>query len=86
MQRYHWLDSLSLQVTLRDDADEHNLRTSAYEAVNSWIMHSAKDTLPIVGKLVPILIDRLEKTFSMQVRRSCVPCSPLICAILLRRS
>jgi importin subunit beta-1 len=56
-----------MMTTEREDADESNLRTSAYEAINVLIHNGAKDTHQIVLQAVPVFIDRLEKTFSMQV-------------------
>jgi len=56
-----------MKVTERDDVDEHNLRASAYEAINVLIQTCAKDSLPIVAQALPIFIDRFEKTFQMQI-------------------
>lgn len=56
-----------LQTTEREDADEHNLRNSAYEAINFLITHSAKDQLPLMFQLMPVFMQRLEATFTMQI-------------------
>lgn len=56
-----------LQVTEREDADESNLRCSAYEAVNVLIQCGAQDTLNAALESTPLFLDRLEKTFSMQI-------------------
>jgi len=54
-------------TTERDDADESNLRCSAYEAINVLIQSGAKDTQQIIVAAVPIFVDRLEQTFNMQI-------------------
>lgn len=51
----------------RDDSDENNLRTSAYEAINVMIQAGAKDTNQAIFVVTPLFMERLEKTFSMQV-------------------
>lgn len=56
-----------VRVTERDDLDENNLRASAYEAINVLVQNGAKDTLPTVAAVVPIFIDKLEKTFQLQI-------------------
>lgn len=56
-----------LQVTEREDIDEGKLRASAYEAMNVIVQCGAADTLPIVGQIVPIFIQKLEATFAMQI-------------------
>lgn len=55
-----------LKSTERDDADESFLRSSAYEALNLFIQNSAKDCNKTIGQLLPVLLDRLERTFTAQ--------------------
>jgi len=55
-----------VQVSQRGDADEGNLRTSAYEAINSLISSSAKDTIPFIVRALPVFMDQLSKTFSLR--------------------
>ncbi|KAF8473434.1 armadillo-type protein [Kalaharituber pfeilii] len=54
-----------LQATERPDAD-NALRTAAYEVLNSFVMNVGQDQLPTIGQLSSVIIDRLEKTLSMQ--------------------
>mmetsp|Transcript_1337 Transcript_1337/g.1780 ORF Transcript_1337/g.1780 Transcript_1337/m.1780 type:complete len:860 (+) Transcript_1337:100-2679(+) len=56
-----------LQVTERSDWSEHNLRVGAYEAVNTMIRHAAVDVRPIVVQILPVILERLQNTFTMQV-------------------
>ena len=56
-----------LQVTERPDWDEANLRPSAYEAINMLIQHAAADMAPILEQLLPVIMDRLAKSFAMSV-------------------
>jgi importin subunit beta-1 len=56
-----------LRVTERSDADENNLRCSAYEAINVLIQNAANDTHPIILSVLPIFIESLHKTFAMQI-------------------
>jgi importin subunit beta-1 len=76
-----------LLTTEREDADENNLRVSAYEAMNVLIQNSAKDTQHIVLKVLPVFIDRLAKTFTMQVvssddREEITELQSLLCGVL----
>eukprot|EP01118_Nematostelium_gracile_P005236 TRINITY_DN1640_c0_g1_i1.p1 TRINITY_DN1640_c0_g1~~TRINITY_DN1640_c0_g1_i1.p1 ORF type:complete len:873 (-),score=271.61 TRINITY_DN1640_c0_g1_i1:208-2763(-) len=56
-----------LKVTERADADENNLRCSAYEAINVLIQNAAQDTHPVILAVLPHFIETLHKTFSMQI-------------------
>lgn len=42
-------------------------RTSAYEAINVLIQSGAQDTHQLIMAATPVFIERLEKTFTMQV-------------------
>jgi len=56
-----------LQCTDRPDASEAHLRTSSYEALNTLLMNGAADTIPHTKLILPMIIDRLGKTFAMQI-------------------
>eukprot|EP00967_Tisochrysis_lutea_P053819 scaffold67089_cov34-Tisochrysis_lutea.AAC.7 len=56
-----------LQCTERPDANDHNLRTSAYEALNTTLTNAAEDTLPHIEQLLPVIASRLEASFSIQI-------------------
>jgi importin subunit beta-1 len=56
-----------LECTDRGDADENNLRTSAYEALNMTLTNAAMDTLPHIEQLLPVIASRLQASFSMQI-------------------
>ena len=56
-----------LACTERPDAAEGNLRTSAYEALNTVLTNSAEDTAGSVLQLLPVILQRLEATFAMQL-------------------
>eukprot|EP01114_Cavostelium_apophysatum_P022766 TRINITY_DN834_c0_g1_i1.p1 TRINITY_DN834_c0_g1~~TRINITY_DN834_c0_g1_i1.p1 ORF type:complete len:849 (-),score=280.63 TRINITY_DN834_c0_g1_i1:274-2820(-) len=56
-----------LQITERDDADEANLRSAAYEAINTIITAGADDTKSTVLQMTPLIIQKLEQTFAMQI-------------------
>jgi importin subunit beta-1 len=43
------------------------LASGAYEALNLLIQNSTKDSLPLIAQLLPPFLERLEKTFSVQV-------------------
>ncbi len=49
----------------RNDADGQ-LRTAAYEVLNSFVMNAAGDSLPMVANLSDVILQRLESTLSMQ--------------------
>jgi importin subunit beta-1 len=52
-------------VLPRNDADGQ-LRTAAYEVLNSFVMNAAGDSLPMVANLSDVILQRLESTLSMQ--------------------
>lgn len=63
----HFEDSVKslLTVTERQDAD-NQLRTAGYEVLNSFVLNSANDSLPMVATLSDVIIQRLEQTIPMQ--------------------
>jgi len=76
-----------LATTERDDADENNLRVSAYEAMDVLIQNSAKDVQQTVLAVVGVYIERLAKTFQMQVvssddREEITELQSLLCGVL----
>lgn len=56
-----------LQVTERPDADSQ-LRTAAYEVLNSFVINAAQNNLPTVASLSDIIIKRLEATIPLQAQ------------------
>ena len=56
-----------LACTERADSAESNLRSSAYEALNTVLTNSAEDTKQSVLQLLPVILQRLEATFQMQL-------------------
>mmetsp|Transcript_1717 Transcript_1717/g.2367 ORF Transcript_1717/g.2367 Transcript_1717/m.2367 type:complete len:866 (-) Transcript_1717:571-3168(-) len=56
-----------LQAADREDADEANLRQTAYSSVLVLIQYSAPDCQHILLQLLPATIDRLQKSFYMPV-------------------
>lgn len=60
---------------VRSDANENNLKASAYEAINEFIQSAENaECLKVVSALVPVFLGRLEKSFTVQVRSlSCLP-------------
>jgi len=56
-----------LACTERADAGEHNLRSSAYEALNNTLVNAAEDTKVHIEHLLPVICQRLEASFSMQI-------------------
>ncbi|KAF4635900.1 hypothetical protein G7Y89_g2191 [Cudoniella acicularis] len=63
----HFNESISrlLQVTERPDAD-NQLRTAAYEVLNTFVQNAANDSLPAVASLSDVIIKRLEDTIPLQ--------------------
>lgn len=55
-----------LVITSRNDWDNENLRTTAYEAMNMMVENCAMDMQPVVGQLLLESLNRLEATFSPQ--------------------
>lgn len=54
-----------LAVTERTDAD-NSLRTAAYEVLNAFVMNVGQDQLPTIAKLASVILERLEKSISLQ--------------------
>lgn len=54
-------------TTDRPDARAENLRTAAYEALNVVITTAPAPALPSLERLVPVILERLEKTFMVEV-------------------
>jgi len=76
-----------LECTERPDSSENNLRVSAYEALNVVITNAAKDTVDHILQLLPIILKRLEDTFTMQIvsaddREAQTELQGLLCATL----
>lgn len=56
-----------LQVTERTDADSQ-LRTAAYEVLNTFVQNAANESLAAVASLSDIIIKRLEETIPLQAQ------------------
>eukprot|EP01097_Dermamoeba_algensis_P005071 TRINITY_DN3234_c0_g1_i4.p1 TRINITY_DN3234_c0_g1~~TRINITY_DN3234_c0_g1_i4.p1 ORF type:complete len:508 (+),score=118.61 TRINITY_DN3234_c0_g1_i4:1129-2652(+) len=56
-----------LQTSERSDASERKLRSSAYEAINLMIQAAPLDRNPMIMMLIPVFIERLEKTYAMPI-------------------
>ena len=63
----HFQNSIQhlLQVTERADAD-NQLRTAAYEVLNAFVTNAASDSIGLVGTLSNVILERLEKSISLQ--------------------
>jgi importin subunit beta-1 len=63
----HFNESISrlLQVTERGDAD-NQLRTAAYEVLNTFVQNAANASLPAVASLSDVILKRLENTIPLQ--------------------
>lgn len=63
----HFNESISrlLQVTERPDAD-NQLRTAAYEVLNTFVQNAANDSLGSVASLSEVILKRLEDTIPLQ--------------------
>lgn len=63
----HFNESIThlLQVTERSDAD-NQLRTAAYEVLNTFVQNAANESLAAVASLSEIIIKRLEDTVPLQ--------------------
>lgn len=56
-----------LQVADREGSDEANLRVTAFEAITVLIQNSAPDCKAILLQLLPVIVERLNQSFSMPV-------------------
>lgn len=76
-----------MRTSDREDSDENNLRASAYEAINTLILCSAQDANQLVFQATPLFLQRLEKTFSMQIvssddREQQLELQSLLCGVI----
>jgi importin subunit beta-1 len=55
-----------LKTADRNDADEHNLRVAAIEALSILAQASAPDVQPVLLQLLPVVVQRLHASFSIQ--------------------
>jgi importin subunit beta-1 len=55
-----------LKTADREDADDHNLRVSAIEALSVLVQYSAPDVQPVLLQLLPVVVQRLYNAFSIQ--------------------
>jgi len=56
--------------TIYSTGNEANFRTSAYEAVTSYITHASPDTIPVVQNTLVTILHRMEQLLGMHVRVS----------------
>lgn len=59
---FEFIAAALLNAAAREDADDANLLPSAYEALNLLIQTSGDDVQNVVEKLVPTIVDRLQKS------------------------
>lgn len=50
--------------------NEANFRTSAYEALASYVTHASPDTIPVVQNTAVTVLARMEQLLAMQVSDS----------------
>jgi hypothetical protein len=48
-------------------SQEGNYRTSAYEAINTYIQHATSDTITVVHNVAVTALQRMEQLLAMQV-------------------
>ena len=53
-------------------SNESNFRTSAYEALASYVSHSAQSSLPVVSNVIITILNRMEQLLGMQVGPSSI--------------
>lgn len=58
------------------------MRTAAYEAINGFISSCANDMIPVIGKALPVFMDQLVKSFSLQDAEEQAEIQSLLCGVL----
>ena len=56
----------TLMITFRT-TNEANFRTSAYEAITSYVTHASADVIPVVQNTLITILVRMEQLLGMQV-------------------
>jgi importin subunit beta-1 len=62
----HFQASIQHILELTNNTPDNQLRTAAYEVLNAFVTNAANDSVPMVAELSNVIIERLEKTLSMQ--------------------
>lgn len=55
-------------MLLNSSGNEANYRTSAYEAITSYLTQATPDTITVVQSTAVTVLQRMEQLLSMQVR------------------
>eukprot|EP00899_Mesostigma_viride_P011808 jgi/Mesvir1/20628/Mv14854-RA.1 len=56
-----------LVASAREDTDDTRLRSAAYESLNEVVRCAAEDTVPVLAHIVPLVMDKLNRTLEMQI-------------------
>jgi importin subunit beta-1 len=65
----HFAQSVQSLLTVTERADADNqLRTAAYEVLNSFVNNAAGDSVPLVNELSKVILERLEKSIGLQTQ------------------
>ncbi|KAA8493628.1 Importin subunit beta-1 [Porphyridium purpureum] len=87
---YEVILSSLVQCSLREDGDEANLRSSAYEALNVTMKYAPMDAMHWVQQLTPVMLERLEQSIqaaavqsSMDDRAALSEIQGLLCGVLM---
>ncbi|KYG42395.1 hypothetical protein M433DRAFT_7182 [Acidomyces richmondensis BFW] len=62
----HFQASVQHLLELTNNTPDNQLRTAAYEVLNAFVTNAANDSVAMVAELSNVIIERLEKTLSMQ--------------------
>jgi len=62
----HFQASVQHLLELTNNTLDNQLRTAAYEVLNAFVTNAANDSVAMVAELSNVIIERLEKTLSMQ--------------------
>jgi len=86
-QHFNKLVRVLLATTERNDADEANLRCSAYEALNVLLLTSPPQLNGQIKELLRPILERLDRTFSMQIvnrddKKTQIETQGLLCSVV----
>jgi len=54
---------------MNSTSNENNFRTSAYEAITSYVSHATPDVIPVIENTIVTILQRMEHLLGMHVGR-----------------
>ena len=66
MGALHFYDMRAKILTVYSTGNESNFRTSAYEALSSYVTHAGPESIPVVQNIALTILSRMEHLLAVQ--------------------